>query len=481
LFIKRAINTDYWSNENWTLTLGRELTKPVIYDTKPIKIKEEKESDNSISYVFDSHYAESSGEQPLYANSTGNLIEKINEYLEQINLPIGIFRSNQSNESVVITIHVPESLVFLSSLEEDKTDFKPEDKLKFLYYNPRGYFSFIFLKKEHEDKFIELEKDNKVFFIQNESLLVSSVKEALRNEDVIFNYPAEKKDFITIGLGNTTRLNRENVDAAGLYLPNDVILIDKSFYEKFFNESLWSTNESLVTVLIHELTHYSSYYEYTTKVYPKWLEEGLAVYSEIKYAEKNIPEALKNSPAYASLHSTKPSIELLERWYENNESFEEVSYEFSGPELYSIYGFIVNYYANAYGETNLKFALNYLRDKEANENREEEAENLESLAEFSLSLFSGNNVNKEELFFPKKELFLQNRTMFIEEMLKFSRPLYSELLASNNFTRLFASPAEYTSTEKIIIDLIIVLSIVIAVALVVLIVAFVNKKFNEVR
>jgi len=386
LMITRNIDTNSWSNMDWEMNLGSELKNVKISDEKgDINLKKTENVVGYKIYTFDTHYTAAEGMQPIYVSSLDNNLIRINNDIYQLKIPMGVFKSEISDENVEIIITLPSSLSFLSSTGYDK-----KDGMKFSYNNPYSIFLFSFIKEK--DSYIEIKDDNKIFFADKR--VEANLREALRNKNLILNYPSGKNDFIVVGVSNTPDLDKKNVDVWGLYSADNLILIDDSLLNKDSND--------VVSILLHELTHYANYFTFNKPTYPTWLEEGLGVYTEIKYDGG----------------SRKPKIDVLEKWYGLGSSFSTVS--LSKEELFPLYGFPVNYYSSVYGENILKSALNEIGNKKkAKEDfygtvsdRE-----LEIITSETLAAFAG--VDESELFFPKKDIFLEDSGRFENVMKAF--------------------------------------------------------------
>src|SRR4030042_2682530 len=101
-------------------------------------------------------------------------------------------------------------MVFLKSTEEG-------EHATISYYNPGGYFQFMFLSEL--DNFVKISDESKTFFVENRPLLVNGTKKAVEKRDCILNYPLNKKDSLIISLGNTKELSKDNdSEASGLYM-----------------------------------------------------------------------------------------------------------------------------------------------------------------------------------------------------------------------------------------------------------------------
>ncbi len=414
--ITTLMDTSFWSPEDWTIILGNNLKNVKVSNEKGnINIKETKEEGDWISYIFNAGFTSSSGFKPIYINSTGTL-KKINDNLYLLYLPVGTYWSESADENIKINIKVPSSLEFLTAEGYNKKDFVSNGASITLNYKNKDSYNILFMKKEASNQFTSIQDDNKEYFVENNEKLIKGVNELIINKDLVTDYPYGKKDFIVISISNTSSLDKNNIDVWGLCYQNNLILADNSLIRD-------GSKEELTSVLIHEFTHYSKNSYFSKFIYPNWLTEGLAVYSEIKYIAKTFPDFGGNIPSNLNLYSRQPDLQTLNLWYEKDKDFftEDYLETFTNQELYPLYGFPINYYAKTYGENNLKSVLASIKQKKQNEENKFGYLKDSQLRDIVLNAFStfSNNLSRTGLFFPSKNVWNSDKNQFEKEMNSF--------------------------------------------------------------
>ena len=460
ILITNNIDTDFWSTKDWVIGLGSEMQNVTIYDRSGlITPKEITPLENDYTqYIIDTHYGGSDGYKPIYIQSTRNSLEKINDYMHKVNLLLGIHNGDISDENVTVTLNFPKSMYFPKLAEESPITFS--------YYNPNGYFHFMFLNGL--ESFVKISDENKVFYVENKSLLINGTQRAIKNRDCILSYPLYEKDAIIISIGNIKELSKNNdSDAIGIYMHDGWIIVDEDYYNGAPIE------EKVGLVVLHELTHYSNYFGPQDN-YPQWLEEGSAVYSSIKYAERTFDINNLSDDTQLSLYNVKPYPSVLTYWYDTNKNFYETNYSYELPSgsLYSLYGFVINHYAQTYGEETLVSSLYELKNKPSlwrNESDNSDRE-LNSAAIKSLLVKSKSNISEEDLFFPDRALFLSNYTQFEEKMNQFLMP--SESVVHYPFKM------EYL-LEGLLIGLVVLFILFVVFVLPILLLIFLIKKITS--
>ena len=381
-----------FGTQNWTWYFMNEQKNVQIYDSygNAIIKSAEKKGEDLTFYNFDlNHIGPISG--PIYVNSSGEL--KNSSYLH-LGFSIDTYNTNTTYDNVILQATFPDSLTLLTQCDFNISKFCAYAKNATLSFtNPSGniYFSFF-----NSKDFSQIEDSNKIYFVENNDTLNESVTTGLEHKDLIFNFPKEKEDAILVTFGNASEIAKEEV--GGVYVPNEnAIVIEKE-------------QSDTEDAFLHELTHYSNYAGSQEHIFPDWLEEGSARYTEVKFFDLNNPNS----------NYLKPSLQNLEQDWYNLSDANYLSYLNDVKSYkYAIGGFIVNHYAKTYGEGALKLAFIDIDRKveiEANATND----TIEKISEDSLIMFSGANITKIDLFFPQKDLLVQNKTAFEKIMMNFT-------------------------------------------------------------
>jgi hypothetical protein len=462
----RSFDTDYYGTKNWTMSLGSPFKDVQIYDDfGNITILNKNENKDYTDYTFDTNYRYGYGYRPIYFSSKGNSLIEINEYLYRVEFGFGSFGSN---EKMTVNVSLPESINLISLKGYDKLDFDYKKRnLNFVYDNPDGLFRFTLIKNSGIANFSEITYDNKLFFIERNEILENAVNRSLNDTPLIFNYPIGEKDFIIIAISNLSALNISA--AGGVYEYDGLILINKDKFS--INGSYASSEDNVLLTFFHEFTHYSNSF-ITDSTYPTWLEEGSAVYSNIKYVEKYSHDSKVN----ALSPTIKISISSLENWYFANRTIESLYANVSEYYLsYPVYGFLVNNYAKSYGEERLEVSLNEIRNKKlAIKDRFLSDQELEDITINSFISNSGQNLTEEDILFPDKKLLFENKTAFEDKMKNFTFQGYNR--KDYSFSQQFSS----SEIKMMLIGIIAIIIIIgLPIILLVLIIKFIRKKKNK--
>ena len=405
----------------------------------------EKKGEDLTFYNFDlDHIGTING--PIYVNSSGEL--KNSSYL-RLGFSIDAYNTDITYENVTLQVNFPDSLTLFTQCDYSIPRFCAYTKNTTLHFiNPSGnvYFSFF-----NSNDFSQIEDSNKVYFVENNSTLAESVRTGLERKDLILNFPKEKEDAILVTFGNASEIAKEKV--GGVYLPTENAIIIEN------GQSNTAIQNFLKDEFLHELTHYSNYASSQKHNFPDWLEEGSARYTEVKLLDLDKPNS----------NYWKPSLRSLEGDWYNLSDANYISYLNSVKSYkYWIGGFIVNHYAQTYGENALRLAFMDI-DRKVEIETNTTNDTIEKISEDSLIRFSGANITKMDLFFPQKELFFQNRTEFEKSIINFTSDYknYNENFNMKNF-----------SSIGTIIGIVIGIALIMGVpiAIIFMIVKFLNKK-----
>jgi hypothetical protein len=472
----------HWSKKNYAMTLDANLTNPVFSDLEgEIKVnKLENITNETIKYRFDTNYDSCYMYLPVFMNSTNNKMYEFNDYISSVNFYKNIRYTRESDEYLNITLVLPDSLTFLSAIDYEENKINHDKIIHLNYKNPLNDFIFVFIKTKSLDKFVEIKDADYLYLVENNPKLVDSFNKIIKEKDLILNYPKGDEDLIIISEAEIT----EGFDAIGAYFLSDLILVDK-------NLTKYDLNEFVQMVLLHELTHHAShkYFDFNPAT---WFDEGISVYSEIRYLDKHYPNFTAYYTPSTELYFRKPEYKTLVKWYYVQKGLDD-DYEinFSGSERYSIYGFLINNYAKKYGQDKLEESIEKL-NQEFSERMRHRFYHIDAgiLIRASFIEVSEDDYPVDEFFFPERELFLNDRGKFIEKMRDLMTPEispeeteelkkeYSEI--SKNESLFYGGESDSSKVregelEKSQITWIVVLLII--VGLVVLIIVFVYFKF----
>jgi hypothetical protein len=473
VLITHQMDFDVWSTKDVNIGVGKEMQNVIISDDLGIITpKNITEYDNSIGYKFDTHYSGSVGYKKIYISSKGNSLEKLNDYLYKLNLIWGVSAGDSSDEDVILTLNFSKSMSLIDFTGGETNVTETNSSIKVSYHNPSGNFDFILLSENELDTFIQISDESKTFFVENKSLLVEGFKDVLKNRDCILNYPLYEKDTMVILLGNTS----EFIENASGFYSGELIMIDKNQYPTQDNE-IYLSKEKIGGILMHELTHYSNAFNYVGTHQLKWVDEGSAVYSEINYLDRIFDINNLSDYRQLNLYQIKPKSPVLNYWYNFHTDFIKANYSYniSESDLYSLYGFVINHYAQTYGEEALISFFNDLKTKSNSLKGTEDfsEEKLNEAVINSLIIYSKQNISKEDIFFPDTALFINNYSQFEEKMAPFIMP-----------TTISEEKTNFGDVDliSVIIALVAVLIVpIIIIALPIILIIFIIKKLKSNR
>jgi len=471
IFIIHQMDFDVWSTENVNIGVGKEMQNVIISDDLGTIIpKNVTEYENSIGYKFDTHYSGSPGYKKIYVNSKGNSLEKLNDYMSKLNLIWGISAGESSNEDITFIVNFPKSMSAVDFTGGETNSTEKNSSIKVSYHNPGGNFDFIFLSEDEPGRFVQISDESKTFFVENKSILVEGFKDILKNRDCILNYPLYEKDTLIILLGNTSEFTE---NASGFY-SGELIMVDKEQYP-LKNGEIYLSKEKIAGILIHELTHYSNAFNYVGNRQLKWVDEGSAVYSNINYLDRIFDVNNLSDYRQFNLYQIKPKPLVLKYWYNFHTDFIKANYSYniSGSDLYSIYGFVINHYAQTYGEEALISFFNDLKTKSNSLKGTEDfsEEKLNEAVINSLIFYSKHNISKDDIFFPDTALFINNYSRFEEKMAPFTMPTKIEKGKNNS--------GNVKLSEMIIASVIVFVVPIIFIALPIILIILIIKKIKS--
>lgn len=406
LDVVREIDTGIWDNRDTSVTLGDSLKYIVISDEEgEITIKSKAQKENQTMYIFDTSYATKQGIKPIYIKSSNNDLVKINDYILELSLPMGIMKSETSSEEINVVMAIPDKLSFLTAKKYDKIS---SSGLKMSYKDPNSLFLFTFLKSGSEDKFTEIKKDGKIFYVENNEKLIAAVNDALLNTNLIAGYPEREVDFIIVTIADIS--GSGDSDPWARFSADNMIMISPDLIAK-------GSHEEIVSILLHELTHYADYLAYNQQIFPSWLEEGLAVSTEVRYRE-TFEDSGGKIPVSIGLYDSKPTMSSIRKWYRINKDFESMGETslLSNEEKYALYGFVMNYYEKAYGINVLASAIKDMSNRK--DTKDDEAIKKDNIYS-SLITMSNKPLTSEDLFFPMRDIFLEDTQAFSNGIAKF--------------------------------------------------------------
>jgi hypothetical protein len=454
------IHTLFWNWLGWSWRMSDDLKRVTIEDEIgdiPIKNADKNESYNI--YYFNTNYkAFQDKYRSLIIRSRRNEMTKLDDKMYLLAFETDNFKSSFCDNPTIINIKLPSSLKFMTANRYNKDIVAMRgNEISFYLLNPEPSLNFLFIKTDSIKNFKEINADNKTFLVEDNERLLKGVFDALENRDLILDYPAGKKDLIVIGSSNISSLYNKTVDIWGMALTNNLILIDDSLLKT-------GSDEEVTSVLIHELTHYSENSYFGWFLYPEWLTEGAAVYSEIKYIKKKFPDFGGSIPTNLDFYQRMPIQKNIEKWYTKDKDFfiTNINETYMADELYSLYGFPLNYYSETYGEDTLKESLKEIRDKKIVEERRIAYIDYGYFENLTVKYFMKNSNqenNRENFFFPKKQLFLSDQAKFFEEM----KPFIAQPISAEKLGELLGTQ-DKSGEEKSIFGVIILIISIVAVA-----------------
>ncbi len=394
-------DSDDWFNIKRTFFINKEYSNVRIYDSeRRLKIVDQYEDERNNNYVHTIDYGKSEGRKRLYINATGKLYDKgTGIYHWDAGFYSGAGLILNSLEKRKVILRYPRSMKFISASGDGLESVREGLGFTELNYGPEvSGLIFTLSDKEVYDSLLRLESGKNVFFVQNDSLLEQLALESIDGLKFIMDFPREGKVYVLFD-------ERDNEIAE--YERNRVVFVNKSYLES-------RPRDKVISTVLHELTHYAVV-EKWAKYYPEWLDEGVAVYTEIKFLDEAYYKANRSFEDYY-WDDKKIEKEILYEWYGKGEYLEELDpseFEFK----YDYYGFLINYFAKTYGEDRLRYALSEIQrriDKsfiDPDLKYDPEATTEEVFVELTGS--------KENLFFPKRSLFLNDKEAFDREFREF--------------------------------------------------------------
>ena len=408
LYVTRNVDTGIWDNRDTSATLGDSLNYVEISDESgEITIKSKAQNNNQTMYIFDTSYATKQGIKPIYIQSTNNDLIKINDYILELRLPMGVLKSETSSEEINVMLSIPDKLSFLTAKKYNKLN---TNRLSMKYKDPNSLFLFTFLKSGSEDKFTEIKKEGKIFYVENNEKLVAAVNDMLANTKLIAGYPEREIDFIVVTIADLSSINTEDSDPWARFSADNMIIVSPDLIAK-------GTHEEIVSILLHELTHYSNYLAYNQQILPGWLEEGIAVSTEVKYRE-TFEDSGGKIPASIGLYDSKPTMSSIRKWYRIYKDFESMGETnlLSNEEKYALYGFVINYYEKSYGISAIASAIKDMSNrKNIKDDETIKKDNIYS----ALITMSNKPITQDDIFFPMRDIFLEDTEAFANGISKF--------------------------------------------------------------
>jgi hypothetical protein len=409
------------SDSNWTFAISEAHKNVVFFDNQgELPIYEIKNENGLDFYKVGVRFGLPNIEKGINISSRNSDLFLVSENLSQLSIDtLSIQRRGAINENFKVKITYPASLQLLGENMWAFDANNSNSTYTATYLNPQGFLHFTFINKGTE-KFVEKEIDNKTFYIQNDEALLEAFDEALIYKNLIWNYPIDKKDKIFITFSNLTRLDP---NLLGFYTTDNLITINKDRALK---------KDEIVTVLLHELTHYSDYSLYENNNFWQGLDEGFAVYTELKYLDEKYKDYNGYIPNSSWLFPRKPSREDLELWYTN--ANQEVPYSLIAfmnnvnwtiINSYPLAGFIINYYRMNEGDETFKRGIERGIKLRQIAERDFSGVNYASIQALYLrGLIEVSDLkNREELLFPQLQLYREDKEKYFELM----RPLISDI------------------------------------------------------
>ncbi|HLC53584.1 MAG TPA: hypothetical protein VJK03_03490 [Candidatus Nanoarchaeia archaeon] len=460
--ITRTFNVNsVYGYMNWTEYFG-ELNEVLISDEKgPVKINYVIDRNGHKAYSYDLNYQYMQGNHKVFIYSKENKMQKVNEDLWLITLPIESFGMNLIDDNKKLIVHDTGSELTFFSIGDVQPDFEIYQKREFNYKNFYGDLYILMVDLDFFDKYVLIQDGKKKFYLQNDSRILEQFNDVLYRQNPIFLYNKWNEGVGIISLGDANNLKNNTFDVWGLAYRNGLIVIDNELAGK-------SSDAELKSILIHELAHLSKFFVYPSTQYPEWLEEGIAVYSEVNYIDREFPNFGGHIPSSLALYNQKPEKELLEKWYTKGKSFSasDLNITFSPGELYSLYGFVINYYSKKYSEEKLRENLDKFYSGESSIIEQEGYISEEKINTLVVNSFG---LSIDEISFPEKALLESNRQDFYEKMDNFtSKRVSAEKL--NEFNK-WDNSKEHISPYKTNISF-----IALVVILLVLLAFFLRKR-----
>jgi hypothetical protein len=413
-FMTYSFDFDYWGTKGWSFTLGSDLENLHFSDDSgDIRIKSSEVEDAWTRHTVDFNYKGGGGFKNVYINTSGNSLNDVNGLLKTFSFLAGSFEQSSADETLQLTLKLPENYLFLSTAELSNNDLLDNREFALNYSLVPSFYDFLLIEKEDLVNFEEKTIDNKKILIEKDERLLGIIDKVFESKDLIVDYPLGKRDLIVFSVVDNASVLSNTVDVWALCYPNNYILLDRSLVD-------FGSEEEMISVLLHELTHYAESYHSDYFLFPGWLTESIAVYTEIKYIERNFPEFGGHIPTNLDFYNRKPTEELLMRWYDSEDFISaEYNYTFNGAELYSLFGFPANNLVLNKGEAAL---LELLRDSRSNIQKLNwpyiSEAGLESVIFDSYSDIFGvqrGNV-KEEFLFPNRILLDFSEDEFLDSM-----------------------------------------------------------------
>lgn len=400
----------------WTIALSDDMENVVFYDNLgTLNVKKVENISSYIFYTFNTRFLNQDEKERssrnIHINASGSLV-KLNPFFYELSFyRTTYWQPLTYNESYTVFIKYPDKIKLIGSDMEGiiSSDL---DKGIMNYQRPNVLttLDFVDASKIH---MIEKRIGNKVFMVENESLLLESFDLASKNFDLIPGLENSKPVQINIVNLDIGQSIFTPLDAVGLFTDSNLILIDKLLF----------TKEEIASTILHELTHYV----YTEKDnyeghYPLWLSEGIAVFVESRFISRTFPEHDGHMPVSLDAYFRKPNKKILQKWYDQGSTELRDLYNntnISGGEAYSIFGFILDNYAKEYGYQNLVEAIDQgLKEIRHRERISDlfiyEESTLTNLFVQFFKSKTGFPLNIDQLFLPDKEKYDQNSELFFQ-------------------------------------------------------------------